>query len=103
MRWRSHRWATTGLYHLLLPCCTTCSFQSTHSIEFIGIGQHEVSRQRIKFLITYTILIDGLHDILFVVQEVIHLECQGRVSPSLIDREVPDQLIDIGQSLVTMA
>ena len=77
--------------------------QTAHAVEFVGVGQHKVRRQSIEFLVTNAGLVDRLHDVLLVVQEVIHLEGQGRISPCLIQREVPNQFVHIGQSLIAVA
>ena len=98
---RSHWWASTALIHLLLPCRSASSFQSAHAIEFIGKGQHGVGRQGIELLVTDTRFIDGLYDILLVVQEVVHLEGKCGVLPSLVYREVPNEFVHIGQTLIT--
>ena len=42
LSWRTHRRATIAFVHLLLPCGCTFSLQTTHAVEFVGIGQHEV-------------------------------------------------------------
>ena len=77
--------------------------QTAHTVELVGVGQHKVRRQSIEFLVTNASLVDRLHDVLFVVQEVVHLKGQGRISPCLIQREVPYQFVYIGQTLVSMA
>ena len=77
--------------------------QTAHTVEFVSVSQHKVRRQGIEFLVTNAGLVDCLHDVLLVVQEVIHLEGQGRISPCLIQREVPYQFVYIGQTLVSMA
>ena len=99
----SHWWSSTVLIHLLLPSRMPFGLQSAHAVEFVGVGQHEIRRQGIEFLVTNAGLVDRLYDILLVVQEVIHLEGQGRISPCLIQREVPYQFVYIGQTLVSMA
>ena len=103
MWWRSHRRTTTRLYHLLLPCGSTSGLQTTHTIEFVGVGEHKISRQGIEFLITHTSFIDGLHDILLVIEQIIDFESKSRIRPCLVNREIPNQFIHIGQSLVAMA
>ena len=77
--------------------------QTAHAVEFVGVSQHKVRRQGIEFLVANAGLVDRLHDILFVVQEIVHLEGQGRIGPCLIQREVPYQFVYIGQTLVSMA
>ena len=59
--------------------------QSAHAVEFVGVGQHKVRRQGIEFLVANAGLVDRLHDVLLVVQEVIHLEGERRVSPGLVN------------------
>ena len=97
--WWGPHWRHAGFpatfYHLLHVSAPARGFQVTHAVKAIGEGQHEVGGQRVILRVGYFRVAHHLHDVLLLVQNVVRLQCERGIAPTLFHRRIQYDLVHI--------
>ena len=104
--WGTH-WRHAGFpatfYHLLHVSAHARGFQVAHTVETVGEGEHEIGGQRVVFGITDHIIAHYLHDVFFLVQDVVGLQRERGIAPTLFYFRIQNYLIHFARQLVAVA
>ena len=77
--------------------CHTFGLEVAHLVDLDRTGEHEIGGQGVVFGIADRVFSHYLHDILLLVQDIIYIERKGDIVPTLVDRGIEDDLVDIAE------